>query len=91
MSVYLDPISPCVPSKRWRWSHSAHLFADTIYELHAFADRIGLKKLWFKDREYFPHYDLTSRKHAAAVRAGAIQLDRAAAVKKWREIVLNAE
>jgi hypothetical protein len=29
-------------------------------ELHAFAEKIGLKRLWFQDHPKHPHYDITS-------------------------------
>ena len=86
MSVYVDSLMPCQPNKNWRWSHSAHLFADTVAELHPFAARLGLKPVWFQDAGYFPHYDLTSNKHARAVALGAVLLDRQKAVEKWREM-----
>jgi hypothetical protein len=87
MSVYVDHILSCVPNKNWRWNHSAHLFADTVDELHAFAARIGLKRIWFQDGDYFPHYDLTVNKHTEAVAKGAILLSREKAIAKWHETI----
>ena len=87
MSVYTDPIVPCVRSKNWRWAHSAHLFADTPDELHVFAKRLKLKRLWFQDGGFFPHYDLTSYKHAEAVKLGAVLLTRERAILKWHSIL----
>jgi hypothetical protein len=63
------------------------LFADTVLELHAFAGKIGLKKPWFQDEGFFPHYDLTIRKHALAVSRGAVLLSREKAIEKWHEIL----
>jgi hypothetical protein len=51
---------------------SAHLTADTLDELHAFAASIGLKRSWFQDHALCPHYDLSPRRHAAALAAGAL-------------------
>lgn len=48
-----------------------HMTADTLEELHAFAERLGLKKAWFQDHKRHPHYDLTRNKRAMAVRFGA--------------------
>lgn len=55
-------------------------------ELHEFAARIGLRRAWFQpgkdllDRtRHDPpgdHYDVTLGKRAAAVAAGAVELDR---------------
>ena len=85
MAVYVDPLIPAVKSRVWRWSHSAHLFADTLEELHAAAARIGLKKAFFQDREYFPHYDLTANKRARAIGLGVIPLSSELAIAKWRD------
>lgn len=87
MSVYTDTLQPRQPNKNWRWSHSAHLFADTAGELHRFASRVGLKKVWFQDEGYFPHYDLTPNMRAKAVGLGAVPLTRESAVLKWKEII----
>lgn len=38
---------------------SAHLTADTLDELHAFAARLGLKREWFQDRVEFGWGDKT--------------------------------
>lgn len=51
---------------------SAHLTADTLEELHAFALTIGLKRAWFQDHPIAPHYDLAPSRHAAALAAGAV-------------------
>ena len=55
-----------------------HLFADTLDELHAFAERIGLLRSWFQG----DHYDLTPKRRAAAVAAGALEVDRRALAKR---------
>lgn len=62
-----------------RW---CHLFADEpdAAELHTLAARIGLKRAWFQG----DHYDLTPGRRAAAVRAGALEVDRRRAVAIWR-------
>lgn len=52
-----------------------HLLSDTsVDELHAFADRIGLRRAWFQTPEKCPHYDVSLGKRAAAVAAGAVHL-----------------
>jgi len=82
MTVYVDNYRcPArVGAVRGRWSH---LTADTPGELHAFAERIGLRQGWFQSRcksgpcptvggvcVHF-HYDVTDGKRAAAIGAGA--------------------
>jgi len=90
MSVYVDELQPCVPNKNWPWAHSSHLFADTAEELHSFAAHLQLKREWFQDEGYFPHYDLSSRKQALAIQIGAVPLTREAAVDKWRNISIRS-
>lgn len=65
-------------NKKW-W----HLMADTVGELHEFADKIGLKKEWFQPNSA-PHYDVTAYYRQKAVKAGAAELDRAGIVSLCR-------
>lgn len=52
---------------------SCHLTTNgPIAELHAFAARIGLRREWFQPHPIAPHYDLTRRRRAAALAAGAV-------------------
>ncbi|MDP2663345.1 MAG: DUF4031 domain-containing protein [Dehalococcoidia bacterium] len=73
MTVYIDELEPCIPTAKWRWGMSCHLFADNLPELHQFAQRIGLKRAWFQDRLFFPHYDLTAGRRKVALNNGAVQ------------------
>lgn len=77
MAVFVDGLryyerSPMPYGQRgpWWW---CHLFADTTAELHAFAEKIGLRMLWFQDKRY-PHYDLTPSRKRQALAAGAEQI-----------------
>jgi hypothetical protein len=89
MSVYVDPLMTCLKSRAWRWPKSCHMFADTVEELHAFAKRIGLRREWFQlTHGTFAHYDLNECRRIVAVRFGARELDRRAAVAKWIELGL---
>ena len=69
---------------------NCHLFTDALdlAELHAFAERIGLKQSWLQHKHVdlfsLPHYDLTPRRRAAAIAAGALEVDRREAVRLWR-------
>lgn len=72
MTVYVDEFKLWVPDPpRPFHEGSAHLSADSIDELHMFASRIGLKREWFQNHRILPHYDLTKRKYAKALGAGA--------------------
>lgn len=78
MTVYVDNfrIPATVGNLRARWSH---LTADTKDELHAFAERIGLKRSWFQQKDGPKgvqwHYDVTDTKRAEAIAAGATPLE----------------
>jgi hypothetical protein len=73
MSSYVDPLWERNTSKGWRWKKSCHLFADSLEELHDFAQKIGMKKEWFQDGR-LPHYDLTLTRRKEAVKQGAIEV-----------------
>lgn len=48
--------------------------ADTLEELHLFAQKIGMRLSWFQDKSSLPHYDLTRRRRDVAVALGAIEI-----------------
>lgn len=76
MTVYVDDVR--IPWKGKRWSH---LTADTLDELHAFAEAIGLKRAWFQESSTRPeahHYDVTDSKRDEAILAGAVP-------ESWRD------
>lgn len=50
-----------------------HMIADTLDELHAMADRIGIRRKWFQSQSSTPHYDICKAKRALAVKAGAVE------------------
>lgn len=52
-----------------------HMLADTVEELHAMADRIGLKRAWFQPKSS-PHYDVSQEKRKLAIECGAIEVDK---------------
>lgn len=73
MTVYVDELVVWPTRIRCFKAGSAHLTADTDEELHELAARIGLRRAWFQmSSSGVPHYDLTPRKRAAAIAAGAI-------------------
>jgi hypothetical protein len=69
-----------------------HMWADTAAELHAMAERIGMKRDWFqtpgspRHPASFPHYDLSLTRRAAAVKAGAVEMGRREGVESRRTI-----
>jgi len=80
MSVYVDKFE--YPYGRMKMSH---MIADTLPELHAMAERLGLRR-WFQDHSSFPHYDVCLSKRSEAIKLGAILLERREYVSKMREI-----
>lgn len=67
-----------------------HLLADTLPELHAMADTIGLARRHFQAHTgKVPHYDLSQAYRAKAVKAGAVEIDphrTALLVRMWRQV-----
>lgn len=81
MAVYVDEIrdyrnrADLRPHLRKLW---CHMFADSPDELHAMAERIGLRREWFQDQKPNPemhHYDVQPAKRAQALRLGAVEVD----------------
>jgi hypothetical protein len=68
-----------------RWSGGGHLQADSPEELHAFAQRMGLRREWFQHKPRRPendHYDLTEAGRIRAIELGAIPEDRRAGTRR---------
>ena len=83
MSVYVD--NAAIPYGRMLMHH---MVADSLEELHAMADRIGVARRWFQQDASTPHYDVCRSKRALALRYGAVALDRRAMgawLRMWRE------
>lgn len=66
-----------------------HMLADTDDELHAMADAIGVKRIWWQSPEKTSgsHYDICLSKKAIALRFGAIPITKrqAAAMNAHRK------
>ncbi len=62
-----------------------HLMANSIDELHDFAQKIGLKKEWFQNHPKHPHYDLFGIKINLAIQKGAILLTSKEMIEKQKE------
>jgi uncharacterized protein DUF4031 len=63
-----------------------HMLADTPQELHAMADKIGVRRKWYQGHASTPHYDICKSKRELAVRNGAVEVDRKKAVEIIRRI-----
>ena len=71
MTVYVDDAVTLWRGRRW-----AHLMADTLDELHAMAERLGVPRRAFQDKRSGAHYDLTEELRGQAVRLGAVAISR---------------
>ncbi|NBJ13236.1 DUF4031 domain-containing protein [Microvirga arsenatis] len=73
MTVYVDSLR--LP---YRGMLMCHMFADSLDELHAMADRIGVARKHFQKppKASWHHYDICLTKRAKAVRCGAVSTDR---------------
>jgi hypothetical protein len=64
-----------------------HMVADTLDELHAMADRIGMRREWFQPGST-PHYDVCLARRRLAVDFGAVEVkprELVAIIKRLRE------
>lgn len=76
MAVYVDQ-----SSYRLGRMMMCHMAADTLNELHAMADQLGVKR-WFQDKAGAPHYDICKANRALAIKLGAISVTRKALLLK---------
>jgi hypothetical protein len=83
MSVYVDQLY----DYGWRLGASCQMIADSLDELHALANRVGLRRSWFQapPKASFPHYDLTESRRTKAIALGAVSLSRREFVMKMRK------
>jgi len=86
LTVYVDPLMGHGWKLHGYTVQNCHLFTDAdLDELHAFAERMGMKREWFHDRR-IPHYDLTPSCRRLAVSCGAVEVDLREAVYLWVRI-----
>lgn len=81
MAIYVD-----AEGIRWRNRLWCHLVADSLNELHDFARRLGLKRQWFQDQGFYPHYDVTMAVRERALRLGALDADRLTIVDRSKAL-----
>ncbi len=81
MSTYIDDFN--APYGRMRM---CHMMADTLEELHAMADKIGVSRRWVQLEGRFPHYDICLSKKKLAIAHGAIEISARDMVKMFPPI-----
>lgn len=71
MSVYVDDSLNMFGRMKM-----CHMIADTLDELHAMADAIGMNRSWFQGEASTPHYDVSLSRRELAIKHGAVSLGR---------------
>ena len=67
MAVYVDQAAILYKGKPRH-----HMTADSIEELHSFADRADINRCWYHRGARHPHYDITDEQRHTALQAGAV-------------------
>lgn len=88
MAVYVDFAR--IEFKGYRW---CHMLADTLQELHEFAELINVDKRLFHRNASYPHYDITVEMRVIAIEYGAIPADRKKIIEcaKKLKVELNSQ
>ena len=86
MAVYVDDAVTLWRGERW-----AHLMADTLDELHAFAARLGLPRRAFQDKTSGAHYDVTAELRERAIALGAVPISRHVDRDLVRRVIARAK
>ncbi len=81
MAVFVD--HSCLA---WRGKSWCHMVADSVTELHDFAEQLGLKRAWFQDRTLYPHYDVTVSIRRKALALGALPGDKETIVSRAKSL-----
>ena len=86
MAVYVDDAVHLWRGQRW-----AHLMADTLDELHAMAERLGIPRRAFQNKTSGAHYDVTVALRLAAIAQGAVAISRHHDRALVRAVIGNAK
>lgn len=73
LNVYCDPpFEGLMIRGNTTWSHmgTSDHSPEGLEQLHRVARAIGLKREWFQDKKWHPHYDLFPGRRVAAIRLG---------------------
>jgi len=85
VTVYIDDaVHP------WRGERWAHLLADTLPELHAMAQQLGIPRRAFQNRRSGAHYDVPAALRDTAIALGAVAISRHADRAQVRRVIANA-
>ena len=84
MAIYVDRAK--VPFKGQMW---CHLMADTLEELHEFAQLHGIDARLFHRTASYPHYDITLAMRDKVIVHGAIDADRQTIIACGKKLKLE--
>ncbi|CAB3754523.1 DUF4031 domain-containing protein [Paraburkholderia humisilvae] len=85
MAVYVDDAGIV-----WKGKLRFHMTADSLDELHAFAQAVGINRCWYHTGARHPHYDVIEAQRAAAIANGAIAVTQRELMRVARRIARNA-
>ena len=86
MAVYIDDAVTLWRGQRW-----AHLMADTLDELHAFAEALGIPRRAFQDKTSGAHYDVPAPLREQALALGATPISRHHDREQVRAVIRRAK
>lgn len=86
MAVYVDDMK----AKFGRMT-MCHMAADSLEELNAMADKIGVQRKWLQNKKSFPHYDICLSKKRLAIKNGAIEVSQKKIVMMYHKRLKNAD
>lgn len=52
-----------------------HMSSPDIESLHIMANKIGIQRKWFQNKDGMPHYDICKSKKELAIKNGAIEIN----------------
>lgn len=64
----------------------SHMAADTLEELHLMAEKIGVAKRHFQNKEGKPHYDVCKQNKQKALELGAIEVNDRELIRLFRAL-----
>lgn len=85
MAVYVDDAAIV-----WKGKPRFHLSADSVDELHGFAQAVGINRCWYHAGARHPHYDITETQRATAISNGAIAVSQRELMQVARRINRNS-
>ena len=84
MAIYVDFMQ--IEFKGYKW---CHMLADTLQELHDFAELIDVDKRLFHRNASYPHYDVTVQMRETALEYGAIPASRKKIIECAKKLKLE--